>query len=70
MYRLVVVELTLFSPLDCSPPGPSVHGLSQARILEWGAISFSRGPSRPRGQTQVSGFSRQILCLSALVPVA
>ena len=36
---------------DCayySPPGPSVHGILQARMLEWAAISFSRGPSRPR----------------------
>ena len=32
-------------PMDCSPPGPSVHGISQARILEWVAISFSRGSS-------------------------
>ena len=30
-------------PMDCSPPGFSVHGISQARILEWVAISFSRG---------------------------
>ena len=40
--------------MDCSPPGSSVHGIVQARILEWGAISFSRGSSRPRDQTQVS----------------
>ena len=37
-----------------SPPGSSVHGILQARILEWVAISFSRGSSRPRDQTQVS----------------
>ena len=36
---------TLFQPLDCSPPGSSVHGVSQARILEWVAISFSKGSS-------------------------
>ena len=41
-------------PVDCSPPGSSVHGISQARILEWVAISFSRGSSQPRDQTQVS----------------
>ena len=40
--------------MDCSPPGASVHGISQARILEWVAISFSRGSSPPRDQTQVS----------------
>ena len=41
-------------PLDCSPPGSSVRGILQARILEWVAISFSRGSSRPRDQTLVS----------------
>ena len=40
--------LTLTDPIDCSPPGSSVHGISQARILEWVAISFCRGSSRPR----------------------
>ena len=43
--------------MDCSPPGSSVHGILQARILEWGAISFSRGSSWPRDQTQVSHIS-------------
>ena len=33
--------LTLCDPLDCSPPGSSVHGIFQARVLEWGAIAFS-----------------------------
>ena len=33
--------LTLSDPMDCSPPGPSVHGIFQARVLEWGAIAFS-----------------------------
>ena len=37
--------------MDCSPPGSFVHGISQARILEWIALSFSRGPSRPRVQS-------------------
>ena len=41
-------------PMDCSPPGSSVHGILQARVLEWVAISFSRGSSRPRDRTQVS----------------
>ena len=40
--------LTLGDPIDCSPPGFSVHGVFQARILEWVAISLSRGSSRPR----------------------
>ena len=37
--------LTLCNPMDCSPPGSSVHGILQARILEWVAISSSRGSS-------------------------
>ena len=40
---------TLCDPLDCSPPGSSVHGILQARILEWVAMPTSRGFSRPRG---------------------
>ena len=45
--------LTLCDPMDCSLPGSSVHGISQARILEWFAISYSRGSSRPRDQTYI-----------------
>ena len=44
--------LTLFDPMDCSLPGSSVHGISQARILEWVAISFSRGSSQTRDWTK------------------
>ena len=57
----------LCNPMDCSPPGSSVCGISQARILEWVAIPFSRGSSPPRDRTYVSRFScvssfgRQIL---------
>ena len=40
--------------MDCSLPGSSVHGIFQARILEWAAISFSRGTSQPRDRTRVS----------------
>ena len=39
---------TVCHPVDCSPPGSSVHGISQARILEWVAISSSRISSLPR----------------------
>ena len=39
---------TLYNPVDCSLPGSSVHGIFQARILEWVAISFSRRSSQPR----------------------
>ena len=45
---------TLCDPVDCSPPGSSIHGILQARILQWVAIPFSRGSSWPRDQTQVS----------------
>ena len=41
-------------PTDCSPPGYSVHGILQARVLEWTAIPFSRGSSWPRDQTRAS----------------
>ena len=45
---------TLCDPMDCSLSGVSVHGIFQARVLEWIAISFSRGSSRPRNRTWVS----------------
>ena len=45
---------TLCNSMDCSLPGSSVHRIFQARVLEWGAISFSRGSSQPRDRTQVS----------------
>ena len=40
--------------MDYNPPGSSVHGISQAKLLEWVTISFSLGPSQPRDQTLVS----------------
>ena len=46
--------LTLCDPMDYSPPGSSVHGIFQARVLEWVAIFFSRGSSQPRDRTWVS----------------
>ena len=45
---------TLFDPMDYSLPGSSIHGIFQARILEWVAISFARGSSRPRDRTRIS----------------
>ena len=45
---------TLCDPMDCSLPGFSVHGIFQARILKWVAISFSRRSSQPRDWTRVS----------------
>ena len=52
---------TLCDPRNCSPPGGSVHGISQARALEWVAISCSRASSRPRDWSCVSCISRCIL---------
>ena len=45
---------SLCDPRDCSPPGSSSHGIFQARILEWVAISSSRGSSQPRNSTHSS----------------
>ena len=46
--------LTLCDPMDCSPPGSFVHGILQARILEWVASPFSRGSSQPRDWIRIS----------------
>ena len=47
--------------MDCSLLGSSVHVILQVRMLEWVAISFSRGSSKPRDQTQISCIGRWIL---------
>ena len=44
---------TLSDPMDCSPPGSSIHGIFQARVLEWGAIAFSR---------KSSSFASKLIC--------
>ena len=54
--------LTLCDPMDCSPPGSSVHGILQARVLEWVAISFSRGSSRPRDWTLGGSDGKESAC--------
>ena len=57
--------LTLCDPMDCSPSGSSTHGIFQARIFGWVAISYSRGSSLPRDWTHdsyVSCIGRWILC--------
>ena len=46
-----------FNPMDCSPPGSSVHGIIRIRILEWVVTSYSLGSSRPRHQICLSGVS-------------
>ena len=43
-------------PMDCSPPGPSVHGIFQARVLEWGAIAFFEGMFLLKGKLQKKFF--------------
>ena len=52
--KLLQSCLTLRDPMDCSPPGSSVHGILQARILEWVAMPSSRGSSQPRDPNQIS----------------
>ena len=57
-------RVQLCDPIDCSPPGSSVHGIFQARILERVAISYSRKSFQPRDRTPISCISsivRQIL---------
>ena len=49
--------LTLCDPMDCSPPGSSVHGILQARTLQWVVMPSSRGSSQPRNQTRSSWVS-------------
>ena len=59
---------TLCGPMDCSPPGSSVHGIRQARMLVWVAMPSSRGSSQPRGRTCISFIScigRQVLITRA-----
>ena len=57
--------LTLCNPRDWSLPGSSVHGISQARILEWVAITFSRGSSQHRDQTWVCHFAGRFFTIWA-----
>ena len=62
--KLLQLCPTLCDPMDCSPPGSSVHGILQARILEWVTMPSSRGSSPPRDRTHlffISCISRQVL---------
>jgi len=66
MYAFVFVLvakscLRLCDPMDCTPPGSPVHGISQARTVKWTAIFFFRGTSQPKDQTHVSCIGRRIL---------
>ena len=57
--KLLVIQLcrTLCDPMDCSPSGSSAHGVFQGRMLELVAIFYSRGSSRPRDQSWISGIA-------------
>ena len=57
--------LTLWDPMDCSLPGPSILGILQARLLEWVAIPFSRGSSLPQDRTWVSCISGRLFTIWA-----
>ena len=57
MLNCSLVSNSFWPPMDCSPPGSSVHAIYQARILEWGAISYFRGYSQVRNHTCVSWVS-------------
>ena len=62
--KLLQSCLTLCDPMDCHPPDSSVHGILQARMLEWVPMLSSRGSSQPRDRTQASSVScicRQVL---------
>ena len=65
--KMLVAQLclTLCHPMDCSPPGSSVHGILQARILEWVAISFSGGSSQSRDWTWVSSIAGRFFTIWA-----
>ena len=69
LLRVLVTQscLTLYDLMDCSPPGSSVHGILQAKILEWVAMSSSKASSRPWDRTRVSYIcciGRQVLYTS------
>ena len=67
-YLLLVTQScpTQCDPMDCSPPESSVHGILQARILEWVVISFSRASSQPRDRTQISRTAGRVLKICLL----
>ena len=55
----------LENPMDSSPPGSAIHGIFQARILEWAAIFLSRGSSQSRDRTQVSSLQKDAFTVRA-----
>ena len=66
VYALVTQSCsTLCDPMDCRPPSFSVHGILQARILEWIAIPFFRGSSQPKDWTQISCIAGRLFTIWA-----
>ena len=67
-WKLLVAQLcpTFCNPMDCRPPGSSVHGILQARMLEWVAIRFSRGCSWLRDRIWVSGMAGRFFTVWAI----
>ena len=61
--KVLVIQLcsTVCNAMDCSLPGSAIHGILQARILEWVTVPFSRGSSSPRNQTWVLHIARAFL---------
>ena len=57
----VKVEVTQTCPILCDPMSYTVHGILQARILEWVAFPYSKGSSQPKNQTQVSRITGRFL---------
>ena len=72
LYCCLIFQLCsiLCDPKDCSPPGSSVHGILQERILEWMDISFSRGTSWPTDWTHASYIGQRALDLYIILPFA
>ena len=60
-----ILSVRLCDPMGCSPRGSSICGILQARLLEWVAIPFSRGSSRPRDGTGVSHTAGQLFTVGA-----
>ena len=56
---------TLCDPMDCSPQGSSLHGILEARILEWVSVPFSKGSSQPRDRTHVAHISGRFFTIGA-----
>ena len=63
--REVKVKVAQSRPILCDPVDYTIHGILQARILEWVAVPFSRGSSQPRDRTQVSHILRNMIWLSS-----